>query len=137
MWVNPANSCINFADAMKNHNRINSQTCVPSRFCQNRETMLPCADQRRQRSAAQGDMSLMASRRSALKPGACLRSRFGSRRKQMESPDISLSSFMEDCLNRLAAVAKHEPPTRSRCSVRNCQKIHSPYLARAPDNHCW
>ncbi|MBD5284779.1 MAG: hypothetical protein HDS29_00685 [Bacteroides sp.] len=117
------------------HTRINSQLCASSRFSLNCSPSLHLADQRRQRSAIIGAVSALAyDRRSALKPGSWLRSRFGMTRKQMESPDdISLSSFMEDCLNQVAAVAKRNLPTRSRRHVRNCKKIHSSHLPRAPD----
>ena len=117
-----------------NYTRINSQLCATSRFRLNCPTQLRLADQRRQRSVLTGAASALAVyRKSALKPDAWLRSRFDMTRKQMESPDISLSSFTEDCLNRNAAVAKRNPPTRSRCHFTTGKTVRASHPPRAPD----
>ncbi len=126
--------CIIFAVAMKN-TRINTrlQLRVPSRFRSDLGALLDCVDLCRQKSALKAATPLTADCKSALKPDAWRRYCFDRLRMQMESPDTSLSSFMDDCLNRLSALARWKPPTRSRGFVRNGVAIRAAHLPREPD----
>ena len=117
--------------------RIHLRLRVPSRLRSDYRPSLQGIDTCRQQSALREGMMIARSRWSTP-TGSLSQNRSGNDvRKQMESPENSLSFRLDlkDCLNwsfnQCAQTTNTKLPSRRVSGIR----IHSPYAPRAPDSH--
>ena len=120
---------------MKTH-RIHLRLRVPSRLRSNCRPSIQGIDTCRQQSALREGMMIARSRWSTP-TGSLSQNRSGNdARKQMESPENSLSFRLDlkDCLNwsfnQCAQTTNTKLPSLPDAGIR----IHSPYAPRAPDS---
>ena len=140
-WVNPLKPYTTFVTKqiitrMKTR-RIHLRLRVPSRLRSDYRPSLQGIDTCRQQSALREGMMIARSRWSTP-TGSLSQNRSGNdARKQMESPENSLSFRLDlkDCLNwfinQCAQTTNTKLPSRRVSGIR----IHSPYAPRAPDSH--
>ena len=117
--------------------RIHLRLRVPSRLRSDYRPSLQGIDTCRQQSALREGMMIARSRWSTP-TGSLSQNRSGNdARKQMESPENSLSfrHDLKDCLNwsfnQCAQTTNTKLPSLPVSGIR----IHSPYAPRAPDSH--
>ena len=117
--------------------RIHLRLRVPSRLRSDYRPSLQGIDTCRQQSALREGMMIVRSRWSTP-TGSLSQNRSGNdARKQMESPENSLSFRLDlkDCLNWFINQCAQTTNTKLPSLPVSGIRIHSPYAPRAPDSH--